>query len=252
MFRGRIMELNVANARLLLEEKLKEANPKKYQHSLGVADIAAQLAKKWRINVEEAVIAALLHDIGKSMDRKEMVEFCRAHNIKINDFEENDNQEALHGKISAHFFKAQFGNMNNKKENNKRAVRKIAHAIESHVAGSKKMSLLDQIVFLADNIESKKGKEVTLEKILKDKRRRPGYYIGKIVDRKIRNAREKGRFPNPGLLDMIPVGPEGNPRRERFAATIKVIAAGKINLEKKEDAVVIITPEVFQQADRNF
>ena len=221
------MELNVENAKKVLGKKLKESNPKKYIHSIKVAEIAEQLAKKWRVNSEEAVIAALLHDIGKSMKRKDMLSFCIRHNIDITDFERYDNQEALHGKISAYFFKLEFMDGEEGKRTSKRMMRKIAHTIESHVAGSEKMSLLDKIVFLADNIESKKDGEQILESIMRDKKRRPGRYIGRIIDRKINEAVKNTRVPNPGLLAAIPNGPEGDLRRKRFVRAIQDISVAQ-------------------------
>lgn len=236
------MELNVENAKLVLEKYLKESNPKKYAHSLRVAEIAEKLAKKWRINSEEAVIAALLHDIGKSMKREDMLSFCEEHKIKINDFERKDNQEALHGKISAYLFKLEFMDGQDGKRTSKRMLRKIAHAIESHVAGSEEMCLLDKIIFLADDIQSKNGGHEMLQKILAERSRRPGRYIGRIVDRKIQQAMEKVRFPNPGLLNTIASGPEGDSRRERFVRAIQVISEAPQKGKNPVETVTFIVP----------
>jgi len=236
------MELNVENAKEVLKEYLGESNPKKYAHSLRVADIAGKLAKKWRVNSEEAVIAALLHDIGKSMKREDMLSFCEEHKIKITDFEREDNQEALHGKISAYLFKLEFMDGQDGKRTSKRMLRKIAHAIESHVAGSEKMSLLDKIVFLSDNIESKKDGVEILNSILNDRNRRPGRYIGRIVDRKIQQAVKNVRFPNPGLLNTIPSGTEGDARREKFKKAIQVISNAPQKGENPVETVTLIVP----------
>ena len=46
MFMRKVMELNVENAKEVLREYLGESNPKKYAHSLRVADVAGKLAKK--------------------------------------------------------------------------------------------------------------------------------------------------------------------------------------------------------------
>ena len=238
------MELNVENAKEVLREYLGESNPKKYAHSLRVADVAGKLAKKWRVNSEEAVITALLHDIGKSMKREEMLSFCMKHNIDITDFEMYDNQEALHGKISAYLFKLEFMDGEDGKRTSKRTLRKIAHAIESHVAGSEEMSLLDKIIFLADNIESKKDGEQILESILRDKKRRPGRYIGRIIDRKIQEAINNTRIPNPGLLAAISNGPEGDSRRKRFVRAIQDISdAQRLEIQsknKEQERVMVI------------
>lgn len=236
------MELNVENAKLVLEKYLKESNPKKYNHSIEVAKIAGKLAQKWRVNEEEAIIAALLHDIGKSMKREEMLSFCMRNNIKITEFERLDNQEALHGKISAYLFKLEFRDGEDGKRTSKRTMRKIAHAIESHVAGSEEMCLLDKIIFLADDIQSKKGGHEMLQKILAERSRRPGRYIGRIVDRKIQQAVKNVRFPNPGLLNTIPSGTEGNQRRERFVRAIQVISEAPQKGTNPVKTVTLIVP----------
>lgn len=230
------MKLNVENAKKVLEKYLKESNPKKYEHSIKAAEIAEKLAKKWRVNIEEAVIAALLHDIGKSMKREEMLSFCMRHNIDITDFERYDNQEALHGKISAYLFKLEFMDGEEGKRTSKRTLKKIEHAIESHVAGSEEMCLLDKIVFLADDIQSKKGGKKMLERILAERSRRPGRYIGRIVNRKINEAVKNTRFPNPGLIATIPSGPEGDSRRERFVRAIQDISdAQRLEKQRKNE-----------------
>ena len=114
------MKLSVENAQKVLEKYLKYSNEKKYEHSLEVAKMAEQLAKKWRVNSEEAVIAALLHDIGKSIPtREEMLMFCEKHGIEISEFERDENPEALHGKISAYLFKEEFRDGENGERTNK-------------------------------------------------------------------------------------------------------------------------------------
>lgn len=244
MFMRKVMELNVENAKEVLKEYLGESNPKKYAHSLRVADIAGKLAEKWRVNSEEAVIAALLHDIGKSMKREDMLSFCEEHKIKITDFEREDNQEALHGKISAYLFKLEFMDGQDGKRTSKRMLRKIAHAIESHVAGSEKMSLLDKIVFLADNIESKKDGVKILNSIFNDRNRRPGRYIGRIIDRKIKDAVKNTRVPNPGLLSAIPSGPEGDSRREKFAKALNATSDAPKGNESSETVTLIMPTRI--------
>ena len=146
------------------------------------------------------------------MERKAMIKYCEANNIRISNFERFENESALHGKISAHIFKAEFAGG----ENSKRTVRKIAHAIESHVAGSKKMSLLDKVVFLADDLQSKADGAKRLDEILNKPGRRPDRHIGRIIARKIEDAEKKNRLPNDGLLDLIPEGPVGETKRARF------------------------------------
>lgn len=81
-----------------------------------------------------------------------------------------------------------------------------------------------------------------LQKILAERSRRPGRYIGRIVDRKIQQAVKNVRFPNPGLLNTIPSGTEGNQRRERFVRAIQVISEAPQKGTNPVKTVTLIVP----------
>ena len=104
-------------------------------------------AKRWNASVDDAIIAGLLHDIGKSQSKKEMLSLCMRNNITIYDFELWGNPIALHGKIGSFLFEKEFN------KNEPERFNQISHAISCHVAGSDDMNLLDKIVFIADYIE---------------------------------------------------------------------------------------------------
>ena len=154
------MELSPKSAFRVLRTYLKNSNPKKYAHSIRVATISQFLARKWGESVDDAIIAAMLHDIGKSMSDAQMASLCMRNNIPVYEFEILENITALHGKVSAMLFEREF------RGNDPERMSKIAHAISSHVAGAEPsetetegnetMSLLDKIIFVADNLESKK------------------------------------------------------------------------------------------------
>ena len=83
---------------------------------------------------------------------------------------------------------------------------------------------------------------------MRDKKRRPGRYIGRIIDRKIQEAINNTRIPNPGLLAAIPNGPEGDSRRKRFVRAIQDISdaqrlenAGK---SKEQESIMFIVHSV--------
>ena len=69
------MKITIENAKKVLIKYLGK-NTEKVNHSIRVAEIAKKLAEKCGENVKEAVIAALLHDIGKSMNEQEMLNLC--------------------------------------------------------------------------------------------------------------------------------------------------------------------------------
>ncbi len=148
------MDITINNAKEVLKKYLK-ANKGKLYHSIRVAKVAKILAEKNNVSVDEAVIAALLHDIGKSMTNQEMRELCASREVTMYDFEIFQSPGALHGKAGAILFEKEF-NRNSDPEKFDR----IKHAISSHVAGADdKMSALDKIVYVADNIEPEKEKK---------------------------------------------------------------------------------------------
>ena len=114
----------------------------RYKHSLGVAKTAADLAEKYGVSKDKAVLAGLLHDAGKGFSRKGMKNYILRHGLKI------DNRKDLfrygvslaHGDISAHIARTKFGITD----------RGILKAISSHTLGRPNMSRLSKIIYLAD------------------------------------------------------------------------------------------------------
>lgn len=147
------MNITINNAREVLKKYLTE-NKKKLDHSIRVAEVAKILAEKNNVPVDEAVIASLLHDIGKSMTNQEMLALCASKEGIMYDFDIFQSPGALHGKAGAILFEKEFN-----RDSNPEKFDRIKHAISSHVAGADdKMTELDKIVYVADNIEPQKEK----------------------------------------------------------------------------------------------
>ena len=188
------MEINIENAHSVLKKYLEGTNQKKYEHSIRVAKISQMLAQKWGASAPDAVIAALLHDIGKSMSKQQMLSLCVRNNITIYDFELWENVTALHGRISSLLFEEEF------KGNDSKRIKAISHAISSHVAGDEKMNLLDKIIFIADNLDLKEESKDLLEQIQSGQVNNPEDCIKRIIRQKIQKSQKKGWQHNP-LLD---------------------------------------------------
>lgn len=192
------MEINEENAKLVLRKYLEGTN--KYDHSIRVAQISRLLAQKWNAPVSDAVIIALLHDIGKSMTKQQMLSLCLRNNITIYDFELFENVTALHGKVSSILFEDEF------KGNDKQKMDTISHAISNHVAGDINMGILDKIIFIADNLESKVGVREILERIHAGKVN-PDECIDLIIQQKAKRNEKRGMISNP-MLDAANKGPD--------------------------------------------
>lgn len=198
------MKITIENAKKVLIKYLGK-NTEKVNHSIRVAEIAKKLAEKCGENVKEAVIAALLHDIGKSMNEQEMLNLCLRREKTLYDFELYSYTMALHGKVGAIIFEQEFD-----KSIDPIAFDRIKQAISYHVAGGEEhMSKLDKIIYIADNIEAKKqkryenknirnlvGKLENNEKIDIDE------FVKIIIEEKKKRAKQEGRTVNP-LVDNI-------------------------------------------------
>lgn len=198
------MKITIENAKKVLIKYLGK-NTEKVNHSIRVAEIAKKLAEKCGENVKEAVIAALLHDIGKSMNEQEMLNLCLRRETTLYDFELYSYTMALHGKVGAIIFEQEFD-----KSIDPIAFDRIKQAISYHVAGGEEhMSKLDKIIYIADNIEAKKqkryenknirnlvGKLENNEKIDIDE------FVKIIIEEKKKRAKQEGRTVNP-LVDNI-------------------------------------------------
>ena len=51
----------------------KTLDPKRYEHTLGVAYTASALAMRYQEDMNKALVAGLLHDCAKCMDNEKMI-----------------------------------------------------------------------------------------------------------------------------------------------------------------------------------
>lgn len=139
----------------ILKEKLKiELTERRYEHTLGVADTAACLAMRYGYDIYDAYIAGLLHDNAKCLDDQTMLERCKAFHIEMNDVEMR-NPYLLHAKVGAYQARKDYFVLD---EN-------ILSAITYHTTGRPDMTLLEQIIFVADYIEPNRRPLPNLDEI---------------------------------------------------------------------------------------
>ena len=122
-----------------LKERL---SPVRYRHTLGVAYTSAALAMRYRENVEKAFLAGLLHDAAKYMTKDDYLRKAFEFGLPVSDTERSS-PGLLHAKLGAYFAEHEFGVTDPD----------ILAAVRSHTTGHADMSLLEQIVCIADYIE---------------------------------------------------------------------------------------------------
>lgn len=126
-----------------VREKLKVIlSNKRYLHSLGTEEKAAQLAEEFGVGAYKARLAGLLHDNAKYMSKEEIKKFIEEKKIPIPD---NNNYplSILHVYAGEYLAKYEYGVTDNE----------VLSAIRNHAIGTKDMSKLDKIIFIADKIE---------------------------------------------------------------------------------------------------
>ena len=117
----------------------KRLSAKRYQHTLNVRRMAVKLAKRWGADPEKAALAALLHDTAKELPREEMLQILNDNAIKAENAQ-NRPSPVWHGLCAAILAQTQWGVEDEE----------VLSAIRCHTTGKPGMSLLDEIVFLAD------------------------------------------------------------------------------------------------------
>ena len=122
-----------------LEKRLK---PSRFRHSLGVAETAVKLAKRFGADEEQARVAGLLHDCAREFRNEDMVKEAEKRGIAIGEVERSM-PRLLHADIGAVRVRELYGVEDPA----------ISQAIARHTVGGPEMTVLDKIIWYADMIE---------------------------------------------------------------------------------------------------
>lgn len=86
----------------------KELDKSRYEHTLGVMYTAASLAMAHGYDIEDAMLAGLLHDCAKCIPNDEKIKLCEKNHISINPTE-YDNPGLLHASLGAFLAEHTYG-----------------------------------------------------------------------------------------------------------------------------------------------
>lgn len=125
----------------------KELDKSRYEHTLGVMYTAAALAMAHGGNIEQAMLAGLLHDCAKCIPNDEKFSMCKKNHIELTE-SEKENPALIHAKLGAFLAKEKYHVTDES----------ILHAILVHTTGEPEMNLLDKIIYIADYIEPNRNK----------------------------------------------------------------------------------------------
>lgn len=126
-------------------EKIKEyiernMSEKRRLHTYGVCETAVKLARQYGCDTEKARLAALLHDIYRGIPSSTLDYYVRHLGL---DEKYLGNANLAHGKIAAATCGREFGV----------ADSDVINAVSYHTTGRAGMSLLEEIIYVADAIE---------------------------------------------------------------------------------------------------
>lgn len=134
------ISLNIESLLDWLKSNLSE---KRYQHSLGTAECARNLAISYKLDEEKAYIAGLLHDCAKCFPNEKLLSIIERH-IEV-DENEKMNYKTLHAPVSAYVAEKTFGVKDEE----------ILSSIRWHTLGKVNMTEFEKIIFIADKIEER-------------------------------------------------------------------------------------------------
>ena len=142
--------------RKIKEEVKMHLDQNRYEHTLGVMYTAGALAMRYGADLEDTMIAGLLHDCAKCIPSAQKIELCKKYNLNISEAEQK-NPGLLHAKLGAYLAKEMYQIENTE----------ILDAISCHTTGRPHMTLLDKIIYIADYIEPGRDKAENLPYIRK-------------------------------------------------------------------------------------
>ena len=132
--------MNLEECKKWLKEHLNE---ERYNHSLGTAECAAELAEKYGLNREKAYFCGLIHDCAKCFPSNELKTIiCTCSDLCDGEL---INPKTYHAPAGAVLAKKEFDVEDEE----------ILSAIRWHTLGKEDMSNFEKIIFIADKIETK-------------------------------------------------------------------------------------------------
>ncbi|WP_246599810.1 bis(5'-nucleosyl)-tetraphosphatase (symmetrical) YqeK [Gordonibacter massiliensis (ex Traore et al. 2017)] len=115
----------------------------RFEHALGVARTAENLARLYGADERKARLAGLLHDWDKSYDDEGIRARVEELGLVVDPYVFEEMPQLLHGPTAAAALAREFPGL----------PRDVVQAIERHTAGAVGMTDLDMIVYIADALE---------------------------------------------------------------------------------------------------
>jgi predicted HD superfamily hydrolase involved in NAD metabolism len=135
--------MHLSDIKAIIKDSVSEG---RYLHILRVADTARKLAEFWGVDGDKAYLAGILHDAAKRLSPNDIM----ALGITLDDYLDdvfNEYPKVWHALISDVYCLHRFGIEDTD----------VLDASKWHTTGKANMSILAQIIFIADYIEPERG-----------------------------------------------------------------------------------------------
>ena len=134
--------MNNLSNNIIIKYLKANLSPARFNHTLGTWRTAQNIASKYKVTPDKIDKAALLHDIGKGLTRKQLITYVKRNKVVVSNLKDiiKYNPWVLHGFVSAAIASKVF----------KIKDKDILNAIREHTIAGQNMSLLSKILYLAD------------------------------------------------------------------------------------------------------
>ena len=127
-----------------IKQRLRE---NRYKHSIGVMEMAEELARFYNLDIKKARLIGLAHDIAKHMTMEEVNEYTEKYGVELDELEKN-NHQLIHAKIGADICKRKYNFDDH-----------MTNAVLYHTTGHPDMDMMAKIIFVADKVERTRNYE---------------------------------------------------------------------------------------------
>ncbi|MDO4542195.1 MAG: bis(5'-nucleosyl)-tetraphosphatase (symmetrical) YqeK [Bacillota bacterium] len=170
--------------------EIEPLSPKRWAHCRSVAAFSYELALKWGADPMKAYLAGSFHDIARELPPERGLLIAEEYGYAISP-EEKRYPILVHGFVSAVVARENYGITD----------REILSAMEKHTLGDEEMTLLDKIIYLADEIEPLRqypGVDELRKLAFTDFNKA----LLQGIEQSLKYQRERGLEPNPKTLKM--------------------------------------------------
>ena len=127
-----------------IKEELKNMlSDKRYEHSIGVMEKAAELAEFFKEDVEKAALVGLTHDMAKEMTNEESLKYIKDNNLILSKYDMQV-PSSWHGIIAADMVGKKYG-----------FTKDMQDAIACHTVCRENMTFFDKLLYVADKAEER-------------------------------------------------------------------------------------------------